>query len=152
MQLLLHCRGNGAPRYPWRIRAVGTAGDRAPPGRRVWGDDPPGDRGADGTIDCGWRTLHGARSAGTQAVYTIRGLRPDAAAWWTIETSRHAAAGRRRGARAIARPDAAHVGRLETGDAVAMTDRRPPRAAEWLVERSLPIDTAEREAVLGDLA
>ncbi len=33
-----------------------------------------------------------------------------------------------------------------------MTDRRPPRAAEWLVERSLPIDTAEREAVLGDLA
>jgi hypothetical protein len=33
-----------------------------------------------------------------------------------------------------------------------MMVRRPPRAAEWLVERSLPIDTAEREAVLGDLA
>jgi putative ABC transport system permease protein len=33
-----------------------------------------------------------------------------------------------------------------------MTGRRPPRAAEWLVERSLPIDAAEREAVLGDLA
>jgi predicted permease len=33
-----------------------------------------------------------------------------------------------------------------------MTNRRPPRAAEWLVERSLPIDAAEREAVLGDLA
>ena len=29
---------------------------------------------------------------------------------------------------------------------------RPPRLAEWIVERSLPADPAERDAILGDLA
>jgi predicted permease len=33
-----------------------------------------------------------------------------------------------------------------------MSGSRPPRAAEWLIERSLPIDAAERDGVLGDLA
>jgi hypothetical protein len=28
----------------------------------------------------------------------------------------------------------------------------PPRLAEWLIKRSLPADSAERDAVLGDLA
>jgi putative ABC transport system permease protein len=43
------------------------------------------------------------------------------------------------------------VGRTETGP-VEVAVVTPPRLAEWIVERSLPADPAERDAVLGDLA
>lgn len=45
------------------------------------------------------------------------------------------------------------MGGTKAGTAEApVVSARPPRLAEWLVQRSLPVDESEREAVLGDLA